>query len=185
MNIIINTCFIFIFVAVLLAGCEPPAANQFVLEEGFEQGAAKVPTASLSRDYAHSWEQSLKVGPTTEYGQLGRCSWDVLGRPHHLRLRLWARLPDRRQKLVGLVVQVERRRQGAPPDEPPTIIHYQLLNLCEVVTRYRQWVPTTLFVSLPLSLEATDEIVAFMWVPANQTDAGPVYLDDFAIEKLN
>ena len=167
----------------MLAGCEPPALNpqRVIKEEGFEGAApAGSPNGLYSQEQAHSWARSMKVGQEAEYGQLSTSTWGELGRPHHIRLRLWAWLPIAASNRA--TVEVVVRRPGVA-GEAPASLGSHTLNLCEVVRLYQQWVPSTYFVSLPRDLRPTDEVVVFIWVrPGIDT---PIYVDDFSIENLD
>lgn len=156
-------------------GCAPPLEN-VVFRNDYEQAAAPL----ASREYAHSAKQSLKTGQPHEYNNLTDRTWQALGRPHHLRLRLWARLPDAQLSFARLVLDV--RRPGAP-GVAPGVLHSEAVNLCEIIKRYRQWEPTTVFFSLPKELRPTDRVLIFMWVPPSQNSA--VYVDDFSLENLD
>ncbi|MDQ2795523.1 MAG: hypothetical protein M3Y12_16160 [Bacteroidota bacterium] len=160
----------------LLVSCQPPLEN-VVLQNTFEQAGA----LDVSRDYAHTGGQSLKIGQPSEYSNLSDCTWAALGQPHHLRLRLWTWLPNAQLSFARLVLNV--RRPSSTPGAPPNVLHSQVLNMCEVIKRYRQWEPTSFYVSLPKELQPSDQVLLFMWVPPSQ--GGAVYVDDFSIEKLN
>jgi hypothetical protein len=160
----------------LLASCKPSPEN-VVLQTDYEQAVA--PYAST--EYAHSAKQSLKIGQPEEYNNLSDCTWQALGKPHHMRLRLWVRLPNAQLSFARLVLNV--RRPSSSPSTPATVLHSQVLNLCETIKRYQQWEPTTVFFSLPRGLQPSDQVLIFMWVPPSQGSA--VYVDDFSIENLD
>lgn len=163
----------------LLGGCEPPLPQKLLLQNSFDQAPEPgVAAPQISRDQAYSPPQALRVGEGVVYAGLATAAWGTLGSPHHLRLRLRAWVPTSRLRSAMLVLDV--KRPGSTPGSAPGVLHSQLLNLCEVVKRYHQWVPANLFVSLPRGLRPTDELVVFMWVPPD--NYGSVYIDDFAIE---
>jgi hypothetical protein len=80
-------------------------------------------------------------------------------------------------------LEVVTRHPGAVPGVAAQQLSSHSFNLCEVVRRYQQWVPTTFYVSLPRSLEPADEVVFFIWVRPGLDS--PIYVDDFSIEKLD
>ena len=171
-------------VLALLVGCDLHAPNpgRLIRENNFEgTPPAGTPDGLYSQEQAHSWTQSLKVGQPVEYGTLAAGTWEALGRPHHLRLRLWTRLPP--VPLNRATLEVLVRRPGAGPNHSAQPLASHSFNLCDVVRRYQQWVPNTFFVSLPRSLQPTDEVTVFVWVrPGIDT---PIYVDDFSLENLD
>ena len=140
-----------------------------------------MPTALLTTEQAHDGQQAGKVGQEVEFAPLSDNTWADLNQAHHLRLRLWAWLPGSLERSAMLVVSTQQASHV--PGAPAKTISYQTMNLCEVVRRYRQWVQSSFFVSLPRTLQGTDKINVYLWVPPGQTV--PVYVDDYSIETLD
>ena len=167
----------------LTSQCTPPEPNKLLFVNSFEQVDQLAPHVEyiapglLSREQAYSWLQSAKIDVGNRTAVLAGRTWQALGSPRHVRVRLRAWLPNGRQAAAIVTVMAQRPNPGAEP----TILRMQQLFLDEVVRHYRTWVPTTMFMSLSSGLQPSDEIVVSVW-GRNIGEHDSIYLDDVSIE---
>ena len=174
-------------VLVLMSGltsqCTPPEPNKLLFINNFEQVDSLAPhveniaPALLSREQAYSWLQSAKLDADHRTAMLTGRTWQFLGEPRHVRVRLRAWLPSGRPAAAVLTVMAQRPNPGGEP----IVLRKQQLLLDEVVRHYRTWIPTTMFMSLTSGMQPTDEIVVTIW-GRNIGDHDSIYFDDVSIE---
>lgn len=172
-----------------VVGCAPPAPQQVLLATGFEQPApatsplvAGMPPAVPSAEQAHSGQYSAKIDANNRNAMLCGSTWQALGRPHHVRLRFWAWLPN--GKTNAGVLEVTAQRPAPAPTAAATRLHVQRLPLDQVVRRHRQWTLTTLHVSLPHSLYDSDEVSVSLW-GLDIRPGSAIYIDDVSLENAD
>ncbi|MDO7875085.1 hypothetical protein Q5H93_10115 [Hymenobacter sp. ASUV-10] len=186
-----------LFTYCFIPGCTPPPPGKIVLSTGFELPATgpqpvvpEMPPVMLSNEQVHSGSQAVKLDKNqpnallcgTTWQALGGASWKEDDRSHHLRLRLWAWMPYDRQNAV--VVTVLAQRPSPTPGAGATVLHIQRLALNKVISQYQQWMPTTVFVSLPHELQPLDEIAICAW-GQHIGDRNAVYIDDVSLENAD
>lgn len=167
----------------LTSQCTPPDPHKFLFFNNFEQADSLAPhveyiaPALLSREQAYSWVQSAKIDFDHRTALLAGRTWQALGSPRHVRVRLRAWLPSGRQAAAIVTVMAQRPNPGAEP----IILRRQQLFLDETVRHYRTWVPTTMFMSLSSGMQPSDEIVVSVW-GRNIGEHDSIYFDDVSLE---
>ena len=169
----------------LLVGCTPPPPAHVVLTQGFEHPLPLVSLAVAgilpvlpSPEQAHTGQFAAKVDQARTSALLCGTTWQALGRPHHLRLRLWLWQSSLGLNSASLTLVVQRPAQAGGA---PGLIYARQLVLNEAVRQRRQWRPTTLFISLPRDLQPTDELALSLcgsFIGAKEA----VFIDDVIFE---
>jgi hypothetical protein len=187
-----------LFIFCFIPGCIPPSSKTVVLSEGFEQAAPaplpfvpNMPPPVITNEQVHTGNQAVKLDWTRQNAILCSTTWQAISNNtwggmsqqfKHLRLKIWAWMPLNRRQSVTISVLVQR--PSIIPGNVATVLHIQRLELHQVIRQHEQWMPSTLFVTLPSELLPLDEVVVCAW-GADISERNNVYLDDVSLEDAN
>jgi hypothetical protein len=149
-------------------------SNDFESIDGWTGG---VPSASLTKEKAHSGVYSVKVDPTIDYSlgynnQIGKLS---PVRVKKIKIHAWINLPSS-QTPVTLVVEIKK------PGEPKNLLWDGVDLLKEVKPKgFNKWVEVEKTFDLPENTTFDSQLLVYMWRGSSNQ---PAYLDDLQITKV-
>lgn len=152
-----------------LGSCTAAPRPHLVFND-FENLAGWVPPAQLTTAHAYSGRYAARVAGPADQSVAFQLPLAHLAGSNRLRFSAQLWLGRSAERYPAVVAQVWHEHN---------VIHTQYLRLGEVVTRYDQWVPVTMLLTLPGDVNDQDELRIFV---EPGPPASPLLLDDFTLD---